>query len=147
MQLVGTVAGAMYIDFTRYNDGNCTQPLVYVHAVGTFNDLGPVSEALQASRKFALNFSLAYVMPLSDVGVVAMGGLCPCNGTDPSSPDPWAVNVTKILATCDPNNCVRQLRHHLFLEYVSRRSHLHPTPRTPCAVVCHVLLGAHADGC
>ena len=115
MYLLGTVAGDMWMDFTRYVGSNCTQPIVDVHADGTFNDLGPVSEAVQATRKVSLNFTLAYVKPRSTEGVEVMKGLCPCNGTDPSSPEPWAVNVTKILATanCDPNECVRQRRRHL----------------------------------
>ena len=54
MYLLGTVAGDMWMDFTRYVGSNCTQPIVDVHADGTFNDLGPVSEAVRRHERFRL---------------------------------------------------------------------------------------------
>ena len=105
LQLFGTVAGRMFMDFTRYTDADCATALIHVHTVGNFNDLGPVSEALPATRKFAMNFSLAIVTPDSDVGVDRMRGLCPCNTTATQRQSPWTVGVEKVLATCDPNAC------------------------------------------
>jgi hypothetical protein len=101
--MIGTVAGLFFMDFTRYNDGTCTTPLLHVHTTGSFNDLGPISAALPATRKFALNFSLAIVTPDSDLGVDVLNGLCACNGT--GNGGPWQVNVSRVLMTCDPEDC------------------------------------------
>jgi hypothetical protein len=97
----------MFLDFVRYEGATCTADtaIVYIHAEGFFNDLGPVSAENEGMRKFSFNFSLAYAEPKSQTGVQTMAALCPCNGTDPDSPVAWRVNETKILATCDPEDC------------------------------------------
>ena len=101
LQFMGTVAGSMYLDFYHYSDTACNQSLLWAHAAGTFNDLGPVSENLQFMRKFAINLTMAYVRPESDDGADAMAGICPC--ADPGSPSPWRNGNMHDLQSC--NNC------------------------------------------